>query len=217
MVYLYTTDKVYYGELFYKLEKFNIKLSVIDSISNLIKVAKEQPKHFFLIDTKAISQTILADIINTNLINSKNCIVILNDEQLSYELKNQNMFCVKRNDFLKKIEDITNLIKNFNSPASIRMINSPKKRIYNLLLNEGYNMRFNGFNYLLELIELALEDFSNIDTIMTKGYKLVALKYNTTPSCVERAIRHLKNKANIKEKNKILIKKYVTLVNNQIL
>ena len=47
-----------------------------------------------------------------------------------------------------------------------------------------------GYFYLKHAIEVVLQDISLVHYITTKLYPMIAEKFNTTPSKVERAIRH---------------------------
>lgn len=54
----------------------------------------------------------------------------------------------------------------------------------------GVSANVKGYRYLRYAIELVMNDISCIDAITTVLYPRVANKFNTTPSRVERAIRH---------------------------
>ena len=75
----------------------------------------------------------------------------------------------KKNDYLEKnLEmDVTNIIHEIGVPAHIK-----------------------GYQYLREAIIMVVNDIDVINQITKSLYPKIAVKYNTTPSRVERAIRH---------------------------
>ena len=54
----------------------------------------------------------------------------------------------------------------------------------------GITANIKGYQYLRDAIILVQEDFSLISRLSTRLYVLIAARYNSTPSRVERAIRH---------------------------
>ncbi len=80
-------------------------------------------------------------------------------------------------------EIITKIIKELGIPANLK-----------------------GYRFITYGVELLINDIQQIDSIMG-FYKSVAEKFNTTPSCAERAIRHAIevgwNRANIEFVNKL--------------
>ena len=66
-----------------------------------------------------------------------------------------------------------------------------EKQIKTLLLKVGIDPSMLGFNYLVEAIRICYEDNEVLYRGMTKIlYPNVAKEFNTTPSRVERAMRH---------------------------
>ena len=75
---------------------------------------------------------------------------------------------IEEQKFIENLEDIvTNYLHNFGIPASIK-----------------------GYKYLRAAIIMAIEDESSIELITKIIYPGVAKQYDSTPSRVERAIRH---------------------------
>lgn len=62
--------------------------------------------------------------------------------------------------------------------------------IRNILTELGMPEHIKGFRYTLEAIRLCVEDETMIDMVTKRLYPEVAKKYDTTPSRVERVIRH---------------------------
>ena len=54
----------------------------------------------------------------------------------------------------------------------------------------GIPTHLKGYQYLREAVILSLEDFHLLETVTTGLYPRIAVRFDTTPSRVERAIRH---------------------------
>ena len=66
-----------------------------------------------------------------------------------------------------------------------------KVKISKVLKELGVSPSLNGFGYLREAIALVLTDDSLLNRVITKQlYPNIAKKFNTTPSRVERGMRH---------------------------
>ena len=59
-----------------------------------------------------------------------------------------------------------------------------------LLKKLGVNAALKGYTYLNEAIQMTVDDPTSADMMTKVMYPRIAEKYNTTPSRVERAIRH---------------------------
>ena len=68
---------------------------------------------------------------------------------------------------LKNVKDVTDMIHEIGVPAHIK-----------------------GYQYLREAIMMSVEDIEMLNSITKILYPSIAKKYQTTPSRVERAIRH---------------------------
>lgn len=64
------------------------------------------------------------------------------------------------------------------------------EKISSIFLIVGIPAHVKGYQYLREAIKLVLEDNSRINKITKELYPMIAQIYDTTPSKVERAIRH---------------------------
>ena len=81
---------------------------------------------------------------------------------------------------------------DYDDIAEFRIASSP---IQEMLLSIGIPPNIYGYAYITYAVELLLKD-SEYQHYVTKGlYVDIAKKYNTTPSRVERAIRHAINVA----------------------
>lgn len=71
-----------------------------------------------------------------------------------------------------------------------RKVTSIEEKISNIFITIGIPPHIKGFSYLREGIRLAVEDPSIINKVTKELYPKIAEKFETTPSKVERAIRH---------------------------
>ena len=89
-------------------------------------------------------------------------------EQVGREARRSSSFASRREYMERNLEtDITNLIHEIGVPAHIK-----------------------GYQYLREAIMMSVEDMEMLNSITKILYPTIAKKYQTTPSRVERAIRH---------------------------
>lgn len=68
--------------------------------------------------------------------------------------------------------------------------NNLDKKITKTLITIGVNPGILGYRYLQTAIQYAIKDNSYVNYITTKLYPTIAEIHNSTPSRVERAIRH---------------------------
>lgn len=71
-----------------------------------------------------------------------------------------------------------------------RKQHSLDERLANIFISVGIPAHIKGYQFLREAIKMAIENPEIINSITKKLYPSIAQKYNTTPSKVERAIRH---------------------------
>ncbi len=69
-------------------------------------------------------------------------------------------------------------------------MNDKTIKVSDMIKALGVSANVKGYRYLRYAIELVMSDISYIDAVTTILYPRVAKKFNTTPSRVERAIRH---------------------------
>ncbi len=75
-------------------------------------------------------------------------------------------------------------------PRDRRRVTSLDEKISNIFISIGVPPHIMGYQYLREGIKMTTEDQSIINNVTKRLYPEIAKKYNTTPSKVERAIRH---------------------------
>ena len=101
------------------------------------------------------------------------------------ELKNYNP-SVNTNFISKEIKS-----KYINVPEPTKKDKSNLEALVTNVIHEvGVPAHIKGYQYLREAIMMVVEDIEVINQITKSLYPQIASKYNTTPSRVERAIRH---------------------------
>ena len=83
------------------------------------------------------------------------------------------------------------------APLPVKTVRQPVRRnrsldekIANLFISVGIPAHIKGYQFLREAIKITVEDPEIINSITKKLYPSIAAVFNTTPSKVERAIRH---------------------------
>lgn len=99
-------------------------------------------------------------------------------------------------EIIKKLDDITDRINRIesvepeNDKADWGFNISLEEEVSDLLRDIGIPAHIIGYQYIREAIMMAAEDMNVINKITTFLYPDIARKFHTTPSRVERAIRH---------------------------
>ncbi|MBO4262555.1 MAG: sporulation transcription factor Spo0A, partial [Clostridia bacterium] len=80
-------------------------------------------------------------------------------------------------------------------PSEIKSVRAPKamsidEKISRIFISVGIPPHIKGYGYLREGIKMAIETPDVINNITKKLYPMISEKYSTSPSKVERAIRH---------------------------
>ena len=93
---------------------------------------------------------------------------------------------------LERVRDVMRQLPA--QPGDVRMVNAPglslEDRLSNLFLGMGIPAHIKGYQYLREAIRLVVENPNMIGGITKELYPAIARRFTTTPSKVERAIRH---------------------------
>lgn len=96
--------------------------------------------------------------------------------------------------FMIKPIDAKTLIKRAKEISYVKSNDSSSKKleekITNIFLTVGIPAHIKGYQFLREAIKMAVKDPYVINSITKKLYPGIAEQYGTTPSKVERAIRH---------------------------
>jgi two-component system response regulator (stage 0 sporulation protein A) len=95
------------------------------------------------------------------------------------------------NIIIKRIREVSrnNGVASVAAPPSHKVVNV-EGRISDIFLLVGIPAHIRGYHFLREAIKMVIEDKDCINRITKQLYPDVARKFNTTPSKVERAIRH---------------------------
>lgn len=113
-------------------------------------------------------------------------------------LLNRVLEC-SQNHYYKKNNTNTNTNKNIynnslfietNKNSFIESNENIEFKITNLMHNIGVPAHIKGYQYLREGIKMVIEDVSLLSAVTKELYPNIAKIYDTTPSRVERAIRH---------------------------
>jgi two-component system response regulator (stage 0 sporulation protein A) len=87
--------------------------------------------------------------------------------------------------FIKRIRQLTGTVSN-NKPNTM----SIEAEITNIIHEIGVPAHIKGYLYLREAIGMVVENIEYLSAVTKELYPNIAQKFNTTPSRVERAIRH---------------------------
>jgi two-component system response regulator (stage 0 sporulation protein A) len=99
---------------------------------------------------------------------------------------------------LERISGLLNQIERYEvaTPTYTKKSNfSVEGQISDIFIAIGIPAHIKGYQYLREGIKVTVEDPKIINSVTKKLYPVIAEKYDTTPSKVERAIRHAINVA----------------------
>ena len=90
---------------------------------------------------------------------------------------------------VERLDEIRTEKGNHSAPAK-RSVNSIESMVTSIIHEIGVPAHIKGYQYLREAIIIAVEDMDVINAITKVLYPQVAKTFQTTPSRVERAIRH---------------------------
>jgi two-component system response regulator (stage 0 sporulation protein A) len=98
-------------------------------------------------------------------------------------------------DRIKQMVDINmpfqrHIQKKTVSPTSYDKNNSLEVQITNIIHEIGIPAHIKGYFYIREAISMVINNMELLSAVTKELYPIIADKYNTTPSRVERAIRH---------------------------
>lgn len=94
-------------------------------------------------------------------------------------------------EFIVSLVEYLCYVKNNEEQKSTEPINNDSdENVRKILKILGISVQLKGYTYLVEIINLGLDDINNVVPITVKGYPNVARIFETTSTRVERAIRH---------------------------
>lgn len=98
--------------------------------------------------------------------------------------------------FVKRIKEICNFeseidsVREMPTSSPVSGEKTIETKITKLIQEVGVPAHIKGYIYLREAITMVIEDMDYLGAVTKELYPTVAAKHNTTPSRVERAIRH---------------------------
>ena len=90
----------------------------------------------------------------------------------------------------EKVYKILGDLMNANKEFQIMVIHDLEKDVTDMIHEIGVPAHIKGYQYLREAIMMSVEDPAMISSITKILYPTIAKRFQTTPSRVERAIRH---------------------------
>lgn len=186
-----------------EFENYNMKCKVVAKNSDIIlnNIFQEIPDivvmDAFLENADAIS--VMRSFSHTNLI--KPVFIIYSSYKsslLERELINNgaSYFACKPINMQKFAHDISVIFRNgtvFNNNINLNNYVTPYEielKVTNLLNNIGVPAHIKGYRYLRDSIIMSIKNPTIMDSVTKQLYPSVAAKHGSTPSRVERAIRH---------------------------
>ena len=98
--------------------------------------------------------------------------------------------CKLLNKMQEEVKKLINLINAANSSTSLILDKDLELTVTEAMLKLGIKTNLNGYNYLRHAIMLTVINSEIVNSITKTLYPKVAEYFNTTPSKVERCIRH---------------------------
>lgn len=208
MEVIFTQDNDFFDKCENYLLESNIKSKQITDFSSLISYIKNDSSDRIMIDYDYhhIDLEVLKDLINSNL-SDKNKLVIISNNP---EVKTLGVTTINRGYFIKDYKKIKN--KNHTSDTTSQFL--VKDFIYERLIDYGLKPTYSGFHYLLELILLINEKRELINSLYHECYNILAVKFDTSISNIERNIRTAKKYMKEQIKNKALILNLLQEIDN---
>lgn len=198
-----------------------------------IKAIKEKKPDILLLDIimpERDGLSVLEDMIKSNLEKSPTTVVMsaIGQEKITQKAitLGATYYVVKPFDMATLVDRLRDLLKEENSTSIntegiccnnniVKKSNeiSLEVRTTNIIHDVGVPAHIKGYQYIREAILLAVENEDIINSITKTLYPTLSKKFNTTPSRVERAIRHAIevawNRGQIEMHDKILDRKSV--------
>lgn len=183
-------------------EKINIILA--NNLGALDNVIHSTDFSILFIDanTKKLDKEFLDFISYSDRI-SRNLSVIIDGDR-NFEEIAPTIFAMSSNEVIHKIPDIKRSVKLLEG-ANIQTITQNVKEIkesdiFELLFEHGFDMKLEGFKYMVSIISLFLTNGKVASPLCKSAYPLVASVYGTKPENVERNIRNAVKQASKTEK-----------------
>lgn len=167
--------------------EYNINIEVACSLCDLFDMLAIKKYDFLVLDDKLFP--VEADLLY--IFERKNFfvpnVILLSNKKI--ELKDGNIVKFRRMHIDKLEEYILDVIRNYTTPVQENL--TTKNRVYIELCNLGFNQKYKGFNYLLEIINKILNTEDSIKSFRKYIYPYIASLYCVTEESVERDVRNL--------------------------
>ena len=125
-------------------------------------------------------------------------VVMLSAVSLDFILKKAESYGVdyiflkpfEKNVFIKRVLELMTFDSSATKVFGFKKAMNPRDIVTKHIKTVGITANVKGYHYLRDAILLVYENFDLISKLTTSLYVSVAHKYNSTPQCVERAMRH---------------------------
>ena len=105
---------------------------------------------------------------------------------INYEILESRLVEIIKEEFVSKDKSIVSNVATIQKPKNKQL----DERITNIFITVGIPAHIKGYQFLREAIKMAIDSPEIINSITKKLYPLIADKFETSASKVERAIRH---------------------------
>lgn len=205
-------DNVEFAEILKEFLNHKENIEVIDVVNDgesAVKVLEETEPDIALLDIimpKLDGIGVLEKIKNSPKCEKTNFIMLsaIGHDAITQKtmLLGANYYLIKPFDLellAKRIkETATGLQENTKYVSGVREVRKPyiaentdlEALVTNIIHEVGVPAHIKGYQYIREAITLAVKDMEVINSITKQLYPMLARKFKTTPSRVERAIRH---------------------------
>jgi len=125
-------------------------------------------------------------------------VIVTSEVRLDFVLKKAESFGIghvflkplEKEAFLRRVSETVRQQAKGAAFMRVRVEQCSHEIVTRHIRTVGITANVKGYQYLRDAIILVQEDFSLINRLSTELYVFIASKYSSTPSCVERAIRH---------------------------
>ncbi len=119
-------------------------------------------------------------------------LTVTRDNENVYQILNNLMNGDKEFQIMITVPSVKNEkeLKNTHSDVKTEIARDLERDVTGMIHEIGVPAHIKGYQYLREAIMMSVEDVEMLGSITKILYPTIAAKYQTTPSRVERAIRH---------------------------
>ena len=185
-------------DLAYKAKRIcrNVEINLIntlDFVDLTIKIVELKPQIvFFDLSTIRLEKQIMQLFISKGQYFIPNIILIYNDEAQLDEYREFNFAAVKLDELEKMLFKEE---KSFKLNAVLfehekKNMSNIISQINNDLFTMGFSPKHTGYGYIIEAIKIVIKKQGVMGSLNNEVYPLIAAKYGTTTSNVERSIRN---------------------------